>query len=41
MEAIGYVFFYFLKGKLPWQNLPANNKKEKFHRIMEKNCYTS
>jgi hypothetical protein len=25
-----------MKGILPWQNLKANNKKEKYERIMEK-----
>lgn len=36
MEAIAYMLIYFIKGKLPWQNLPATNKKEKFQRILEK-----
>jgi hypothetical protein len=33
LEAIGYVLIYFLKGKLPWQNLPATQKKEKYAMI--------
>jgi len=36
LEAIGYVLVYFLKGKLPWQGVAAQNKAEKYHKIMEK-----
>lgn len=36
IESLAYVLIYFLKGVLPWQNLKANNKKEKYERIMEK-----
>lgn len=35
LEAIGYVLMYFNKGQLPWQGLQANNKEEKYHKIME------
>ena len=35
LEAIGYVLMYFLLGKLPWQGLPAQNKDERYLRIME------
>ncbi len=31
---------YFLKGNLPWQNLKATNKKDKYERIMEKKIST-
>lgn len=31
---------YFLRGSLPWQNLKANNKKEKYEKIMEKKVST-
>jgi len=41
MEAIGYILIYFLRGYLPWQGLPANNKKEKYDRIMERKMNTS
>ena len=41
LESLGYVFMYFLRGSLPWQNLKANNKKEKYERIMEKKLGTS
>lgn len=40
LEAIGYVLVYFLKGKLPWQGVRANNKAEKYHKIMEKKMST-
>lgn len=33
LEALGYVFIYFLKGKLPWQGLPATSKEEKYEMI--------
>lgn len=40
MEAIGYVIVYLLKGYLPWQGIKANNKQEKYHKIMEKKMTT-
>ena len=40
LEGLGYVFFYFLKGSLPWQGLPAQNKKEKYEKIMERKIST-
>lgn len=40
LEGLGYVMLYFLKGILPWQNLRANNKKEKYDKIMEKKLGT-
>lgn len=41
IESLGYMLVYFLKGKLPWQGLPASTKKEKYARILEKKLSTS
>jgi casein kinase I family protein HRR25 len=35
LEAISYVFMYFILGTLPWQGLQATAKKSKFERIAE------
>lgn len=35
LEAVGFVMLYFYKGQLPWQNLPAFSKSEKYRRIKE------
>jgi serine/threonine protein kinase len=40
IESLGYLFIYFLQGSLPWQNLKANNVKEKYERIKEKKIMT-
>jgi len=40
LEGLCYVLLYFLKGSLPWQNMKANNKKDKYERIMEKKLST-
>ena len=36
IEGIANVLLYFVRGNLPWQNLKANNKKEKYETIMDK-----
>lgn len=41
LESIGYVLLYFLKGKLPWQNLHAKTKNEKYEKICTKKTNTS
>lgn len=40
LESLGYVVMYFLRGVLPWQNLKAEGKKDKYERIMEKKMQT-
>jgi len=39
LESLGYVFLYFLKGKLPWQNLKSAGKN-KYEAIAEKKAST-
>ena len=34
LESAGYVLIYFIKGELPWQGLTANNKEEKYRKIL-------
>ena len=36
LESLGYVFAYFIKGSLPWQNMPAKTKEEKYAKILNK-----
>lgn len=33
MEALGYLLIYLAKGKLPWQNINAETKDEKYEKI--------
>jgi len=41
MEALGYIFIYFLKGILPWQRIKAKTKAQKYEKITEKKLSTS
>lgn len=41
LESVGFVLIYFLKGKLPWQGIPAKTKKSKYDRIKEKKISTT
>jgi casein kinase 1 len=41
IEGLAYVLIYFLKGALPWQGLPARNKKEKYDSIKQKKMTTT
>ena len=36
LESVGYILIYFLKGKLPWQNIKATTKEDKYQKILEK-----
>jgi len=40
LESLGYIFVYFMKGILPWQNLSAKNMKEKYEKIKNKKAET-
>lgn len=40
IEGLGYLFIYFLRGKLPWQGIQAKTTKDKYDRIKEKKIMT-
>eukprot|EP01022_Parablepharisma_sp_SALTPOND_P019638 TRINITY_DN338_c0_g1_i8.p4 TRINITY_DN338_c0_g1~~TRINITY_DN338_c0_g1_i8.p4 ORF type:complete len:345 (+),score=34.03 TRINITY_DN338_c0_g1_i8:584-1618(+) len=35
LEGLAYVFLYFMKGDLPWHGIRAENKAERYNKIME------
>jgi serine/threonine protein kinase len=35
LEALGYIFVYLQRGKLPWQGLPKSSHKDQYRGIME------
>ncbi|KAM3147615.1 hypothetical protein pb186bvf_000422 [Paramecium bursaria] len=35
LEAIGYMLIYFIKGELPWQNIKAPTKEQKYESILQ------
>lgn len=41
LESIGYILLYFLKGKLPWQNMKCTDKEDKYAKIAEVKAATS
>jgi casein kinase 1 len=34
IESLVYMLVYFYLGQLPWQNMDARNKKEKYEKIL-------
>ena len=41
LESMMYILIYFLKGKLPWQDIKAKQKQERQEKILEKKQNTS
>ena len=41
LEAIGYMFIYFMKGKLPWQGIKSKTREEREQKIGEMKMSTS
>jgi serine/threonine protein kinase len=35
LESLGYILLYFLRGRLPWANLEAETKAQKYELMME------
>ena len=41
LESISYMMIYFYKGKLPWQNIPAKDKRDKLKKTYQRKIETS
>ena len=35
LESLAYIIVYFIKGELPWQNVKADSKKEKYKKVYQ------
>jgi len=40
LESLAYMLVFFIKGELPWQNLKAKSRKEKYTKIYQKKKHT-
>eukprot|EP01084_Bolivina_argentea_P159397 277610_1 len=40
LESLGYIFMYFLRGRLPWQGIKAKTRHEKYEKIARKKLST-
>eukprot|EP00826_Nyctotherus_ovalis_P024844 TRINITY_DN1917_c0_g1_i13.p1 TRINITY_DN1917_c0_g1~~TRINITY_DN1917_c0_g1_i13.p1 ORF type:complete len:230 (-),score=39.06 TRINITY_DN1917_c0_g1_i13:21-710(-) len=41
LEGVLYVLVYFIRGQLPWQNIKAHNKTDKYKKIMKLKMLTT
>ena len=41
IQGLIYMLIYFCIGQLPWQNMDAKNKKQKYEKILQKKLSTS
>ena len=41
LESLGYLLYFFLKGKLPWMGLKEKNKEDLDRKILEKKIETT
>lgn len=40
LESLAYIFIYFLKGSLPWQDEKAKTRLEKYDKVLESKTST-